>query len=162
LRSLQSDRFCSDAFTDSWSQVPSAVKVKFQKRETRIMNDLRHPDIEIYIRNCTREQLEHWLAARSSGMTKLFSQGLVHEYRSVINGTRIPVLVHEKVKGVEWSSIWFKSSRTPWCRDLDCALEAGKTLEAQVRCLTSDWVRGRGARRWWSIDNGQMQEIQWF
>jgi hypothetical protein len=125
------------------------------------MSDLRHPDIEIYIRNCTLEQLEQWLAARCSGMTKLFSQGQIHEYRSQINGNRIPILVHEKVIGCEWSSIWFKSSHTPWSRDLDCALEAAAALDTQIRCLTSDWVRGRGSRSWWDLDSGKMKEIQW-
>jgi hypothetical protein len=125
------------------------------------MSDLRHPDIEIYIRNCTQPQLERWLSKRCSTITRLFSQGRVHEYRSVINGIRVPILVHERVVGIDWSCIWFKSHRTPWARDLDCAREAGRALDTQVRCLTTDWIQGRGARRWWNIDNGRMQEIQW-
>lgn len=125
------------------------------------MSDLCHPDIEIYIRHCNLQQLERWLRSRCSGMNRRFSQGRIHEYRSVFNGAQVPILVHEKVVGIEWTSIWFRSNRTPWRRDLDCALEVARALQTQVRCLTSDWIRGRGQRKWWNIEAGRMNEMIW-
>ncbi|MFC6671415.1 hypothetical protein [Marinobacterium aestuariivivens] len=76
------------------------------------MTDPRHPDIEIYVKNCSLEQLEQWLRNRCSTFEKKFSQGLIHEYDGIVDETKVPVMIHEKVVGKAWTSVWFKSDRT--------------------------------------------------
>lgn len=125
------------------------------------MTDLCLPDIEIYVKNRSLEQLEHWLRHRCSWLDRSFSQGQVHEYGCILDGAVIPVLVHEHVVGKLWTSIWFKSDGTPWRRDLDCALEAADALGTQIRCQTSSRIGGLGNEQWWSVEAGRRERVQW-
>lgn len=125
------------------------------------MSDPRHPDIEIYVKNCSLEQLEHWLRDRCSVLEKQFSQGQIHEYRSTIDDATVPVMIHEKVVGKAWTSVWFKSADTPWPQDIDCALEASRALDTQIRCIVGGWSNGQDPDEWWRVENGQQEKIQW-
>lgn len=125
------------------------------------MTDSRHPDIEIYVKDCSLEQLEQWLRTRCSDLEKQFSQGQIHEYRSVIDDIAVPVMIHEKVVGKAWTSVWFKSDQSPWRKDLDCALEAADALGTQIRCIVGGWSNGQDPDDWWKIENGQQERIQW-
>lgn len=125
------------------------------------MSDQRHPDIEIYVKDRTVDQLLDWLATLGSSLSPAFEQGPTHEYTLMINDLKIPVLIHEKVAGKAWNSVWFKSDQTPWEKDIDCAKEASRSLETQVRCIAGGWQTGDDPDEWWKVIEGEATLIQW-
>lgn len=125
------------------------------------MTQERHPDIEIYVKSCSISQIETWFSELSDSWQHEFSQGVTHEYKLSIEGKQIPVLIHEKVAGKAWSSIWFKSDETPWFKDLDCARVAAIALATQVRCIASGWKSGDDPDEWWKIEGDEEALIQW-
>ncbi len=125
------------------------------------MTEQRHPDIEIYVKNRSVAEIEAWLQSRCDQLEKTHNQGTVHEYRLRFGAAQVPVLIHEKVVGKAWLSVWFKSDRTPWPKDLDCALEAARALDTQIRCIASAWQDGDDPDEWWKIEGGEQEKIQW-
>ncbi len=125
------------------------------------MTDQRHPDIEIYVKDCSVAEIEAWLTQIAESCNCTFSQGVTHEYKITLSGHTIPVMLHEKVAGKAWSSVWFKSDKTPWTVDLDCARVASEQLGKQVRCIASGWQTGDDPDEWWKIEKGDETLIQW-
>ncbi|MGB0466655.1 MAG: hypothetical protein ACPGF7_03870 [Pontibacterium sp.] len=125
------------------------------------MSEQRHPDIEIYIKNRSLTDIETWLNQCFESLETALSQGTIHEYSAMLNGVKIPVMVHEKVVGKAWTSIWFKSDQTPWAIDLDCAIAAAKDMETQARCIASGWSDGDEPDEWWKVEKGQQETILW-
>jgi hypothetical protein len=124
------------------------------------MNQERHPDIEVYVKSCPVPEIEAWLSTLGT-VTSVFAQGVTHEYNIRIDEIDLPVLIHEKVVGKAWTSIWFKSDRTPWSTDLECARAAAAGLETQVRCIAGGWSDGDDPDEWWKLDQGTETLIQW-
>lgn len=125
------------------------------------MSEERHPDIEVYIKNCPLEEILDWLGDRCEEVEILNSVGGTHALDIVINNCRVPVMIHEKAVGKAWISIWFRSENTPWAKDLDCAHEIANALNTQVRCIASGWSEGDDPDEWWRIENGIAEKIQW-
>jgi len=125
------------------------------------MTDLRHPDIEVYIKNRPLDAVLDWLGQRCETVQIQNSVGGTHALEIVIEGVKVPVMIHEKAVGKAWISIWFRSEQTPWIRDLDCALEIAAALSTQVRCIASGWSDGDDPDEWWRVENGQSEKIQW-
>ena len=127
----------------------------------KTMTDPRHPDIEIYVKNCSLEQLEEWITTHCTGFERRFNQGLIYEYSCTMDSAPVEVMIHQKVVGKAWTSVWFKSDRTPWAKDLDCALDAFAALATEVRCIAAGWSNGQDPDEWWEISTGQPEKIQW-
>lgn len=125
------------------------------------MTEPRHPDIEVYIKNCSLEQILEWLNTRCDSCTSRKSVGGTHAYDVTLNGVDIPVMIHERAVGKAWISIWFRSDATPWVKDLDCAEELSQTLKTQCRCIVSGWNEGDDPDEWWRVENGEQERIQW-
>ena len=125
------------------------------------MTDQRHPDIEIYVKNRSLNEIEAWLRQRFDGLSNDFSQGTVHEYKASLDGTAVPVMIHEKVVGKAWTSVWFKSDRTRWEKDLDCAIQAAADMETQIRCIAGGWADGDEPDEWWKVENDSQEKIHW-
>lgn len=124
------------------------------------MTEQHHPDIEIYIKSRTLEEIEAWLASLGS-VQKVTSKGLTHDYQLTLNGQCMPIMVHEKVAGKAWLSLWFKENLTPWNQDLDCARAAAEAMGTQIRCVTSGWSDGDEPDEYWKIENGEEEKIIW-
>lgn len=124
------------------------------------MSQERHPDIEVYVKNCPVSEIEAWLGTLGT-VTSVFSQGLTHEYSVELDNHDIPVLIHEKVVGKAWTSVWFKSDKTAWETDLDCARAAALGLDTQIRCIAGGWSDGDDPDEWWKLDQGTETLIQW-
>lgn len=122
---------------------------------------LRHPDIEIYIKNRSLDQILAWLAQRCEQLDSPRHSGGTHRLNALLGGVRVPVLIHEKAVGKAWTSVWFRSDRTPWSRDLDCAEEAAAALGTQVRCIVSGWQDGDDPDEWWRVEQGVAEKITW-
>jgi len=125
------------------------------------MSEQRPPDIEIYVKSCSVASIEKWLSSCGSALVSVFSQGATHEYQLTLNAIQITVLVHEKVAGKAWTSVWFKSDNTPWSNDLECARTATVALDAQVRCIAGGWADGDDPDEWWKLEKGEESLIQW-
>lgn len=124
------------------------------------MTDQRHPDIEIYIKSRSIEDVENWLASLGS-LEKTKSQALTHEYQLQLNGQNLALLLQEKVAGKAWSSLWFKENLTDWPQDLDCAKAASDAMATQIRCIASGWQDGDEPDEYWKVENGQVEQIVW-
>lgn len=125
------------------------------------MNNSRHPDIEIYIKNRSLDVILDWLGQRCDSVNLLKDVGGTHSLEVELEGRQIPVMIHERAVGKAWISIWFRSDETPWARDIDCAHEVARALETQVRCVASGWNEGDDPDEWWSVENGDARKIQW-
>jgi len=125
------------------------------------MTEERHPDIEIYVKNRAVADIEAWLNNCFEQLSDISHKGLIHEYQATLNGESIPVLIHEKVVGKAWVSVWFNSDQTPWQKDLDCAVQASADMETQIRCIASGWNTGDEPDEWWKVENGNQEQIIW-
>jgi hypothetical protein len=123
--------------------------------------EIRHPDIEIYIKNRSLEQILQWLRDRADNVESHNSVGGTHSLTAIFSGQRIPVMIHEKAVGKAWISVWFRSDATPWIRDVDCAHEVATALDTQVRCIVSGWQDGDDPDEWWKIEGGEIDKITW-
>ncbi|WP_299197072.1 hypothetical protein [uncultured Amphritea sp.] len=121
----------------------------------------RHPDIEIYIKDRSLDRISRWLESLCQSLKRDFEQGQVHHFVAVINGCEIPVMIHEKVSGKAWTSIWFNSDQTPWIKDLDCAQQAARELDTEIRCIASGWTSGDDPDEWWRIEQETVEKIHW-
>lgn len=125
------------------------------------MTDTRHPDIEIYVKDRSLNAILDWLNSYSSEPSPVSSKGLIHELEVTFPEGRVGVMIHEKVAGKAWVSVWFKDNLTPWVKDLDCALAASQEMTTQVRCIAAGWDDGDDPDEFWKIENGEQEKIQW-
>lgn len=125
------------------------------------MTDTRHPDIEIYIKNCSLQQIEGWLNSCADALIVGKKSGEISHYTAVFAAAKIPVMIHEKVVGKAWCSVWFDGDATPWATDLECARAASAALNTQIRCIASGWQEGDDPDEWWKVENGETSQIQW-
>ncbi|GGK78919.1 hypothetical protein [Amphritea balenae] len=121
----------------------------------------RHPDIEIYIKDRSLDQIIKWLEQVCHTLHRDYEQGQVHHFIGMLDQQEVPVMVHEKVSGKAWTSVWFNSDQTPWMQDLDCAKQAASELDTQIRCIASGWNTGDDPDEWWKIEQGNTEKIQW-
>lgn len=128
------------------------------------MNDQRHPDIEIYVKNRSLTTIESWLASLGEGFSPSLSQDSdknTHEYTISFAGNSVAVFIHERAAGRDWTSVWFQSEQTPWIKDLDCARIAAAAMETQVRCIATGWQSGDEPDEWWKVEDQTEELIQW-
>lgn len=124
------------------------------------MTDQRHPDIEIYIKNKSVSDIEQWLSSLGQ-LSTTKTAGLTHHYSLSLADSDMPVMIHEKVAGKAWTSLWFKENHTSWDQDLACAEAAASAMATQVRCIASGWNDGDEPDEYWKIENSQTEKIIW-
>jgi len=125
------------------------------------MTDIRHPDIEIYVKNRSLEEIQAWLQSCSENLTTHSSKGQIHELQMEFQGQLVELMIHEKVAGKAWVSVWFKANNTSWNTDLDCAHAASQGMDTQIRCIASGWNDGDDPDEYWKVENGEQEKIQW-
>jgi hypothetical protein len=125
------------------------------------MTDTRHPDIEIYVKDRTLDAILEWLNSYSHTPGSVTSKGLIHELEITFPEGPVGVMIHEKVAGKAWVSVWFKDNLTPWTKDLDCALAASTEMATQVRCIAAGWDDGDDPDEFWKVESGTQEKIQW-
>ncbi len=106
-------------------------------------------------------QIQSWLASHSSDATDPVTKGTIHEFTITFPEGPVEIMIHERVAGKAWGSLWFKSNNTPWEKDLDCAHAAAAEMSTQVRCIASGWSEGDDPDEYWKVENGQQEQIQW-
>lgn len=116
-------------------------------------------DIEIYLKDCTREQVQQWLAQVFTECGDWQVRGQVHRCRC----DGIALLWYQKAVG-SWHSLLFDSASTPWATDLECAQAAHAALGVEVRCAPSGWQEEQGeqvADDWLKVDANGTTPIVW-
>lgn len=122
----------------------------------------RYPDIEIYAKDIEFKQVEDWLnqhfdvVERKNLVTKKSEARL----ELIADGSNIMIFGNAIGK---YTSIWFTKNNSPWNTDLDCAHEAAKAFDTQVRCSNSGWEEGQGPEsQWWRVVDGEEDMlIEW-
>lgn len=117
------------------------------------------PDIEIYLKDCTREQVQQWLAQVFTECGDWQVRGQVHRCRC----DGIALLWYQKAVG-SWHSLLFDSASTPWATDLECAQAAHAALGVEVRCAPSGWQEEQGeqvADDWLKVNTEGVTQFVW-
>jgi hypothetical protein len=118
----------------------------------------RFPDIEIYVRDLEPDRLADWLTGAVAGSELAPAARGSWQWRTAT--ATIPILVVTGVAG-RYTSLWFRSARTPWTDDLSCARSASEALGREVRCSAGGWQEGDGGDGWWSVESGTERRIRW-
>ncbi|WP_299725905.1 hypothetical protein [uncultured Endozoicomonas sp.] len=119
-------------------------------------------DIEIYAKGLSMESIQQWLENTFEHLATLNSGKVVHDLEVTYQGNTIPVMIVANAVGKAWTSIWFKSSGTPWEDDTQCARSLNQFTQCRVRCNSGPWQEGADMDEWWQLDeSGQDSLIKW-
>lgn len=119
-------------------------------------------DIEIYVKNLPLADIKVWLEASFDELNTVKSGKVVHDLEVISGDTPIPVLIVESAVGKAWTSIWFKTSGTPWQDDTECARSIQEHSQCRVRCNSGPWQEGADMDEWWQLDEkGEETLIKW-
>ncbi len=128
------------------------------------MQTTRHPDLEIYLKNCSSSQILDWLQEQCTTLAVLKETPSYLELELQFEVGLVQASLQHKVSGKAWSSLWLKNNHTPWDTDLDCALIASQQLQTQIRCIKTSWVdddMDSEEDQWWKIEDGERELISW-
>lgn len=117
------------------------------------------PDIEIYLKDCTREQAWQWLSGVFGQCTEWQQRGQLHRCWC----DDIEVTWYNKAVG-SWHSLLFDSPATPWADDLECARAAHAALAVEVRCAPGSWQEEQGeegADDWLRVNADGVSQLVW-
>tara|TARA_B100000029_G_C17309863_1_gene863967 strand:- start:63 stop:416 length:354 start_codon:yes stop_codon:yes gene_type:complete len=116
------------------------------------MSDL-FPDIEIYIKDVTDSVILGWLQNHFDVTPRKRTVTLTRG-----SETTECLIVPDAAKG-GFTSVWFKSNHTPWKTDLDCAREAHKFMQKEVRCSAGSWSNKEEG--WLKINQQGESKVAW-
>lgn len=117
------------------------------------------PDIEIYLKDASKEQVQDWLSRVFSHCSNWQGKGSL--YHCLCDG--IPVIWYARAVG-SWHSLLFDSANTPWADDLACAAAACAALGVEVRCAPGGWQEEdgeAGADLWIKVTGHGSEEFVW-
>ena len=120
---------------------------------------MRHPDIEIYLKDCELDAITTWLASTLGACSHWQKRGQTLQ----CNAGNVPVVWLPKAVG-KWNSLLLESDSTPWDDDIACAEAAFATLGCEVRCAPGSWSEEQGeedADRWVKVNAEGTQEFVW-
>ena len=128
-------------------------------------NHQRHPDLEIYIKDCNSEQILAWLNLHCESIEILSSSQTSLELEIQFGDQYTNSSLVHKVSGKAWSSLWLKTNVTAWDTDLEIAQQASREMDKQIRCIKASWADGdtqsEDDHQWWKIEDNQQQLISW-
>lgn len=127
------------------------------------------PDIEIYLKQATLEDIQRWLLARFETLTvqedwaQRFTLGKIIQTEIPSAGSSIPLMITPGAAGKAFTSIWFKSARTPWKNDVECGRDCAAFLGLEVRCSANSWEENEAldSEQWWVLKDGQERLVRW-
>jgi hypothetical protein len=115
----------------------------------------RFPDIEIYLKRVTTEEITSWLE-------QMFGSASVERTEPNTRcklGTMFCTVTEDVAKG-GYTSVWFESNETPWVTDLECARQAFDHFKVETRCSTGGW-EGEDDGGWLRITDKGEQVVNW-
>lgn len=108
------------------------------------MNTNNQPDIEIYVKDVSVEDVRRWLEQRLGTLAAAPVKGTMAHFRAERDGDAIPVRVISNAVGKAWTCVWLDSPVTPWADDLACGRDCFAVLGKEVRCSAGAWDEERG------------------
>lgn len=121
-------------------------------------------DLEIYVRELDTARLEAWLAESLDGlaMVAVGSVG-VAKGKGYYQGVPVRVSLYPGAFSKHFTSVVLEGDELPWRSDLDCARNAWRRLDVEVRCSPGDWKEGDPVQdeKWWRLDHRGEQMVNW-
>lgn len=123
----------------------------------------RQPDIEIYIKDCSIDNIIDWLNTVFDEVNTLSPLDKASINVTCISGDNtIPLTIYTSAAGKLYTSLWFKSEHTPWAADIDCAIAIASALDKEVRCATNSWVESEDSEnQWWKVTSEGKTMVNW-
>lgn len=130
---------------------------------------MTQPDIEIYIKHTTAEEITSWLTRIfdtvniNSLNEASLADGQMVKGSVELNG-EIPVVITAGAAGKAFTSVWFQSDRTGWENDLQCAESfCSQYPGREVRCSADTWTESEeeNDEKWWKLTNQEKSLIRW-
>ncbi|OED44373.1 hypothetical protein ACH42_07750 [Endozoicomonas sp. (ex Bugula neritina AB1)] len=119
-------------------------------------------DIEIYVKNLLLDDIQGWLTETFDTIKTINTGNTVHDLEVTAGDKIIPVMIVERAVGKAWTSIWFKTSDTPWKDDTECAKSLQVSQQCRIRCNSGPWQEGADMDEWWQLDEqGEETIIKW-
>lgn len=121
-------------------------------------------DLEIYIRELSDEPISGWLAESLDGLelVEVGSKG-VRKGKGFYNDHPVRVTLYPGAFSKHFTSVVLEGEALPWRTDLECARNAWRHLDTEVRCSPGDWQEGDPVEdeKWWRIDDRGEQKVVW-
>jgi hypothetical protein len=119
---------------------------------------MRQPDIEIYLKEASRESITQWLTQAVGSCTPWQARGQAFR----CDAGPLKVTWFPKAVG-KWHSLYIEGDNRPWDTDLDCARAAYAAIGVQVRCAPGGWEEEESDEndRWLKVDHDGESEIIW-
>lgn len=102
------------------------------------------PDVEIYVKDASVEEVVGWLERRLGILAAEPSRGAMKHYRAEREGEPIPVRIMTGAVGKPWTCVWLDSPATPWADDLACGRDCFAVLGKEVRVSAGSCDEDRG------------------
>ena len=127
-----------------------------------MLDQLKQPDIEIYVKNTSFDAIQDWLSS-VFGVISLPSFSGKPINVSVGTSPKIPVMLTPNAAGKAFTSIWFQSNQTPWISDEECAISFLALNDTEVRCSANSWQEEEEehSEQWLSMSRNEKKLIQW-
>ncbi|MBL4866824.1 MAG: hypothetical protein JKY67_10680 [Pseudomonadales bacterium] len=118
------------------------------------------PDIEIYAQQIKLEYIIEWLTSTFDNLRETSSRNKQHQYIATWKTELMPILILEAVSD-GYTSIWIDSPQSPWTNDIECARDAFKILQTEIRCIKGSWDSSEDPDLWWSISEKGENSVIW-
>ncbi len=126
-------------------------------------NEICQPDIEVYVKDITIEEILSWLDTVFSNVIRPGALDKPSINLSCQTATdMIPLTVFVGAAGKLYTSLWFQSDKTPWATDLDCATQIASATDKEVRCSTGGWKESSDTEnQWWKVTKDGKTVVSW-
>jgi len=127
------------------------------------------PDVEIYFKDLTRELFVTWLDMHFMPLNDDQIARIQLDTKQAVtlllqrDAHQIELMLTPSAAGKAFTSVWFKSSHTPWANDLECAESALAHTNLEVRCSAESWTEQEEefSEKWWKLTPEGRELIVW-
>ncbi|BES70794.1 hypothetical protein RE428_18120 [Marinobacter nanhaiticus D15-8W] len=121
-------------------------------------------DLEIYVKELAHDPIRHWLGESLEDL-QLEQKGS----KGVITGVgfycdhKVRVSLYPGAFNKHFTCVVLEGEELPWRSDLDCARNAWRHLDTEIRCSPGNWKEGDPVEdeKWWRIDSRGEQKVVW-
>lgn len=130
---------------------------------------IEQPDIEIYIKNADLNEIQAWLGSHFDVVPEgdisdiNIASPRTNEVELQRAGLPVPLVITPQAAGKAYLSVWFKSPKTPWQNDLECAQSALERFDTEVRCSAESWAEEEPehSEKWWKLTRTSKDLVSW-
>lgn len=122
---------------------------------------MKKTDIEIYLKDSNLTKVTSWLNDLLGECTPWQQTNKVSKCKTLQQ--EITITWYEKAVG-SWHCLYLEGKNLPWADDLECALEANKKLNIEIRCAPNAWSETKvddEENSWLNIVNQTTSTITW-